>query len=139
MANNFQTYLSGLLGLEQGWQKNFKLGTHTQYTSKPLQKSVNLQYNTLGCLDNGTSESWTKHLMFQVLFFFHDFLQNLLQKSFQSIYSFFYNLTKKLRVLSALSPSQRITILTQVLLILGRPYSHPSTVHPKICKTLFSP
>ena len=33
-------------------------------------KSVNLQYNTLGCLDDGTNESLTKRLMFQVLFFF---------------------------------------------------------------------
>ena len=33
-------------------------------------KSVNLQYNTLGRLDNGTNEPSTKRLMFQVLFFF---------------------------------------------------------------------
>ena len=32
-------------------------------------KSVNLQYITLGCLDDGTNESSTKSLMFQVLFF----------------------------------------------------------------------
>ena len=31
-------------------------------------KSVNLQYITLGCLDDGTNESSTKSLMFQVLF-----------------------------------------------------------------------
>ena len=47
------------------------------------QKSVNLQYNTLGCLDDWTNESCTKRLMFQVLFFFRNFLQNSLQKSFQ--------------------------------------------------------
>ena len=57
-------------------------------------KSVNLQYNTLGCLDNGTNKSSTKRLMFQVLFFFHDFLQNSLQKSFQFIFLFFYEITK---------------------------------------------
>ena len=34
-----------------------------------IQKSVNLQYNTLGRLDDGTNELWTKSLMFQVLFF----------------------------------------------------------------------
>ena len=51
-------------------------------------KSVNLQYNTLGRLDNGTNKSSTKRLMFQV-FFFHDFLQNSLQKSFQFISLFF--------------------------------------------------
>ena len=33
-------------------------------------KSVNLQYITLGCLDDGTNKSLTKCLMFQVLFFF---------------------------------------------------------------------
>ena len=52
-----------------------------------VYKSVNLQYNTLGCLDDGTKESLTKRLMFQVLFFFHDFLQNSL--SFQFIFLFF--------------------------------------------------
>ena len=31
-------------------------------------KSVNLQYIKLGCLDDGTNESSTKSLMFQVLF-----------------------------------------------------------------------
>ena len=45
------------------------------------QKSINLQYNILGRLENGTNEWLTKRL-FQVLFFFHDFLQNSLQKSF---------------------------------------------------------
>ena len=34
------------------------------------QKSVNLQYITLDCLDDGTNESLTKSLKFQVLFFF---------------------------------------------------------------------
>ena len=34
-------------------------------------KSVNLQYNTLGRLDDGTNESSTKRLMFQALFFFN--------------------------------------------------------------------
>ena len=58
------------------------------------KKSVNLQYNTLGCLDDGTNESPTKPLMFQVLFFFHNFLQNSLQKLFQFIFLFFYKFTK---------------------------------------------
>ena len=57
-------------------------------------KSVNLQYITLGCLDNGTNKLLTKRLMFQVLLFFHDFLQNFLQKSFQFIFYFFYKITK---------------------------------------------
>ena len=34
---------------------------------------------------NGPNDSATKHLMFQVLFFFHNFLQNSLQKLFQFI------------------------------------------------------
>ena len=57
-------------------------------------KSVNLKYNTLGRLDDGTKELSTKCLMFQVLFFFLDFLQNSLQKPFQFIFLFFYKITK---------------------------------------------
>ena len=51
-------------------------------------KSVNIWYITLGHWDDGTNESSTKCVMFQVLFFFHDFLQNALQKAFQFILSF---------------------------------------------------
>ena len=44
---------------------------------------------------NGTNDSLTKRLMFQVLyFFFHNFLQNSLQKSFQFIFYFFITLQK---------------------------------------------
>ena len=57
-------------------------------------KSVNLQYDTLGRLYDGTNESLTKRLMFQALFFFHDFLQNSLQKSFQFIFLFFHKIIK---------------------------------------------
>ena len=57
-------------------------------------KSVNLQYDTLVRMDDGTNESSIKLLMFQVLIFFHDFLQNSLQKSFQFIFLFFYEITK---------------------------------------------
>ena len=39
-----------------------------------LLKSVNLQYITLGCLDDGTNELSTKSLMSQVLFCFILFL-----------------------------------------------------------------
>ena len=59
-----------------------------------LLKSVNLQYNTLGRLDVGTNEASTKRLMFQELFFFHDFLQIFLQNSFQFIFLFFHKITK---------------------------------------------
>ena len=54
------------------------------------QKSDNLQYNTLVCWVAGTNDSSTKRLMFQVLFFSHNFLQNSLQKSFEFIFLFFY-------------------------------------------------
>ena len=37
-------------------------------------KSDNLQYNTLGRWVDGTNDSSTKRLMFQALFFFHNFL-----------------------------------------------------------------
>ena len=57
-------------------------------------KSINLQYNTLGRLDDGTNESSTKRLMFQALFFFMILLQNSLQKSFQFISLFFQKNTK---------------------------------------------
>ena len=40
-------------------------------TKENFLKSVNLQYITLDCLDDGTNESSTKSLMFQVLFFLH--------------------------------------------------------------------
>ena len=36
-----------------------------------VQSNVNLQFITLGCLDDGTNESSTKSLMFQVLFFLY--------------------------------------------------------------------
>ena len=48
----------------------------SQSVSQATMKSVNLQYDTLGRLDD---ESSTKHLMFQVLFFLHGFLRNSLQ------------------------------------------------------------
>ena len=45
-------------------------------------KSDNLQYDMLGRWDDGTIVSSTKRLMFQVLFFFHNFLKNSFKKSF---------------------------------------------------------
>ena len=58
-------------------------------------KSINLQLNTLGCLDDGANESSTKRLMFQVLYFFHDFLQNAMQKILSIHFLiFFYKITK---------------------------------------------
>ena len=50
------------------------------------QKSDNLQYNTLGRWDDRLIDQASDHLLFQVLFF-HNFLQNSLQKSFPFIFS----------------------------------------------------
>ena len=55
-------------------------------------KSDNLQYNTLGCWVGGTIASLTKHLMFQVLFFFIISCKILCKNPFNSI--FFYYFTK---------------------------------------------
>ena len=50
------------------------------YPTSTIYKSVNLQYNTLGRLDDGTNESSTKRLMFQVLCFFSWFLAKFFAK-----------------------------------------------------------
>ena len=47
-----------------------------------IHKSVNLQYITRVCLDNGTNESSTKSLIFQVLSFFILFVDSKLFNSF---------------------------------------------------------
>ena len=55
------------------WEKNISHEVWLVGVSMILStvlKSVNLQYNTLGCLDDGTNEPSTKRLMFQVLFFY---------------------------------------------------------------------
>ena len=59
-------------------------------TTKVNLKSDNLQYNTLVRWVAGTNDSLTKCLMFQVLFFCNNFLQNSLQKWFQFIFLFFH-------------------------------------------------
>ena len=53
------------------------------------QKSVNLQYITLGCLDDGTNKSSTKSLMSQVLFFLILFIDLGHLKLFIVIFVFF--------------------------------------------------
>ena len=61
-------------------------------SSSEIRQSTIYYAGLLGRWDNELS---TKSLMFQVLFFFHDFLQNSLLKSFQFIFlSFFYKITK---------------------------------------------
>ena len=45
-----------------------------EFPREGYNKSVNLQYITLGGLHDGTNESSTKSLMFQVLFFLYFFI-----------------------------------------------------------------
>ena len=52
-------------------------------------KSNNLHYNTLVRWFTRTNDSWTKHLVFQMLNFFHNFLLNSLQKLFECTFAFF--------------------------------------------------
>ena len=58
-----------------------------------LQKSVYLQYNSLGPWMMGQMNCRTS-VWCSKYYFFHDFLQNSLQKSFQFIFLFFYKITK---------------------------------------------
>jgi hypothetical protein len=65
----------------------------------------------------GTIVSSSKHLMFQVLFFFQNFLQNFCITPFNLFFYFFLTLQKwKQRVLSALSLSQQPTVLFSIYL-----------------------
>ena len=57
-------------------------------------KSINLQYNRLGCLDHGTNESSTKRLMFQVLFFFMISCKILCKNPF-NLFSYFLKKLQK--------------------------------------------
>ena len=57
-------------------------------------KSDNLQYNTLDYWSEGPKNSSTKHLMFQVLFFFIISFIILCKNSFNFFLLFFYNFTK---------------------------------------------
>ena len=52
-----------------------------------LEIRQSLDIFTLGRWDDGTNESSTKRL---IIIFFHDFLQNTLQKGFQFILLFFF-------------------------------------------------
>ena len=65
---------------------------HGMLPASCMHKSVNLEYNTLVRWADGTNISWTKRLMFQVLFFFHKILQNSLQTPFQFIFLSFYKI-----------------------------------------------
>ena len=52
-------------------------------------KSVNLQHNTLGCLDDGTNQSSTKRLMFQLCIIFFMISCNILCKNPFNLFSYF--------------------------------------------------
>ena len=67
------------------------------WSARQLCKSDDLQYNTLVCWFAGTNDLSTKNLMFQVLFSFHNFLENSFQKLFLFILLSFYNLIKKMQ------------------------------------------
>ena len=57
-------------------------------------KSVNLQYNTLDRLEDGTNESSTKRLMFQVIFFFMISCRILCKNTFNLFVYFFKKIQK---------------------------------------------
>ena len=57
-------------------------------------KSDNLQYNTLVRWADGTNDSSTKRLMFQVLFFFIKSCKILCKNPFNLFFLFFYKITK---------------------------------------------
>ena len=61
-----------------------------------FEKSINLQHNTLGCLEDGTNESSTKRLMFQVLFLFLKSCKILCKNPFKFLI-FFFSFIKLLR------------------------------------------
>ena len=67
------------------------LQIHGLYWIRKHFKSVNLQYITLGCLDDGTNESSTKSLMLKVLFFY--IFCRL--RALKTLYFYFCNLVKK--------------------------------------------
>ena len=55
-----------------------------------ILKSVNLEYNTLVRWADGTNVLSTKRLMFHVSYFFHNILENSLQKAFQLFFFFIF-------------------------------------------------
>ena len=57
----------------------------------PIQKSDNLQYNTLDCWFAGTNDSSSKRLMFQALFF----LCFLIDRTLKTLYFHFCKFIKK--------------------------------------------
>ena len=63
-------------------------------TAQPWNPPINLQYNMLGCLDDGTNESSTKRLVFQVLFFF------MISCKILCLFAYFFNKITKVKIKS---------------------------------------
>ena len=82
-----------------------------------IKKSVNLQYIKLGCLDDGTNESSTKSLMFQVLFFFMISFKILCKNPFNLFSYFFYKITK-IKIKSFECP-KALSFFSLVILLMG--------------------
>ena len=71
---------------------------HVSENPQRCTEGRNLTIFNIICWVDGTIVGSPKCLMFQVLFFFHDFLQNYFQKSFQFIYFYFcITLQKKIK------------------------------------------
>ena len=64
---------------------SLKRGGNSKNVPCLVLKSVNLQYITLGCLDDGTNKSSTRSLMFQVLILYN-FIDLVHSKLFISIF-----------------------------------------------------
>ena len=68
--------------------------TRIPFCLRCYHKSVNLQYITLVCLDDGTNESLNERLMFQVSFFYMISCKILCKNPFNLFSHFFYKITK---------------------------------------------
>ena len=89
-----------LVWKEINWIEQVALSKWPINQFKPIQqKFVNLQYNMLGCLEDGTNKLLTKRLIFQVLFFFSWFLAKFFTKIL-SIYLFVILYNYKIKILS---------------------------------------
>ena len=73
------SFSSSIMKLVFSWVAIITLVTYALFSKLDI-KSVNLQYNTLARWVAGTNDSSTNHLMFQVLFFFSQFLVKFFYK-----------------------------------------------------------
>ena len=94
---------AALCGKGKNWAMN--------WAQKAAVKSVNLQ---LGCLDDGTNESSTKRLMFQVLYFFMISCRILCKNTF-NLFVYFFKKNTKIKVKSFECPKS-IKSLKKIIL-----------------------